>query len=187
MRAYDTKNHQNKWSSWVYVPRLAAEYERFCIVSTIARIRRLASNKESGQIKVRDDKNNKVKDFPLFVYYHTKDKVLYPLESSTIQNKVKPMLQGVLADDVKYTPHTTRHAVASQLADMGVLPKAIAEHLLLEESTLTKTYVVKVDRKIGISKHCVQRAKSLIHKVLVPLVHKKTASKCVCGCASILA
>jgi len=98
------------------------------------------------------------------------------------------MLEGVLADDVKYTPHATRHAVAPQLADVEVLKKAIAEHLLLDEATLTNTYVVKVDRKIEIPKHCVQRAKSLIHKILVPLVHKKTASKGVtCGCASILA
>ena len=132
---------------------------------------------------MRDDKNNKVQDFPLFVYYNTKDKALYPLETTTIKNKVKPILEGVLADNVKYTPH----AVASQLADMGVLKKTIAEHLLLDETTLTKTYVVKVDRKIEIPKHCVQRAGSLIHKMLVPLVHKKTASNGVCGCASILA
>ena len=44
----------------------------------------------------------------------------------------------------------------------------------------------RLDRKIEIPKHCVQRAKSLIHKVLVPLVHQKTASNGVCGCASIL-
>ena len=169
------------------MPRLASEYERFCIVSTIARVGRLASNNNSGQIEVRNDKNNKIQDFPLFVYYNTRDKALYPLESTTIQNTVKPMLEGVLADDVKYTPHTTRHAVTSQLADMGVLPKAIAEHLLLDEATLTKTYVVKVDREIEIPEHCVQRAKSLTHKVLVPLVHQKTASNGVCGCASILA
>ena len=142
------------------------------------------AGRKANQIEVRDEKNNRVLDFPLFVY--EQEGRLCPLKESTIGNKTKMLLEKMFPEGSVFTAHSFRHAVASQLADMGEQPKAVAEHVQIDASTVQKTYTVMVDRVYELPKGCVDKAKRLVHKLLVPWIHSKSTRK-KCDCAKVLA
>ena len=174
IRFFGAKTNKNKWSGWVFVPRFSSKYIHLCIVTTIELVRNMAAGMQATQIEVRDLQNKPAFDFPLFVY--KKEGVLYPLANTTISNKTKVLMQEMFKGESTYTPHSFRHAVASQLADMGVVKKAVAEHLQIDEATVAKTYTVPVERSYALPQKCVEKAKHLVHKVLVPWLHSKDST-----------
>ena len=177
LRFFDAKNRKNKWSAWVFAPQLINDFAHLCIPSAVRRVQNLADGLSAVKITVRDTNNNEAEDFPLFAWYNAKEEQLWPLEGTTIGNKTKPLLpQG-------FTPHQFRHAVASQLVDMGVPHKLVAEHLQIEEKTVQKTYATKVERTVAIPTQCVQNASDLVHKLLVPYIHDRGE----CRCSRVLA
>ena len=161
----------------MFAPQLINDFAHLCIPLAVRRVQNLADGLSAVKITVRDTNNNEAEDFPLFAWYNAKEEQLWPLEGTTIGNKTKPLFpQG-------FTPHQFRHAVASQLVDMGVPHKLVAEHLQIEEKTVQKTYATKVERTVAIPTQCVQNASDLVHKLLVPYIHDRGE----CRCSRVLA
>ena len=76
-----------------------------------------------------------------------------------------------------HSQHTSRHAVASMLADMGLTPQQISALTLNSADTLQETYIVAVDRHWPIPFECVNAQPWLSAKVMIPFVHFSTSDK----------
>lgn len=191
IRYYDSKNKQKQWSQWLFVPCLLKKYHNLCLYrATQALVKRL----ETLEVKKRDfGKDGEFKGTPCLVWLKAGKHVL-PLTADTIGHYYKRALLDQVESEVPevslgegYSGHSARHAVASQLYELGLTPVAISAHTFNSPATLEEVYIRPIQRHWTIPEDCVKLQQWPVLKLLVPHVHwLATAGKDVpCDCIKL--
>jgi hypothetical protein len=193
---YDSKIGQRVHSAPVFLPSLAPRFARIDAVRALRRVNDfvIANKAKIALREIKDKSGEDCTATPLFTYAQ-KGK-FYALAPGTVGNYFKRAFLDNVSDgpeaillSARYAQHSSRHAVASALFDMGVPPSAISAVTLNSAATLQQTYILPVVRSYLIPEDCVNKQKSLPLKLLLPYVHYHTSSKDgeiavpgTCGC-----
>ena len=196
IRHFGGKTNHNRWSSYVFVPRLRKQYKNICVVYAMELIVR----KTASMNLVLMDLPGFPKQRPFFMKMvgipqgKGEPCLFTALSTNSVANKFRDYFLAVVEDtdagdgtmlSGSFSQHTVRHAVASLLADMEVPAASVAAHLHVTEHTLRANYTVPTRSTWEIPRKCVQRHESLAAKLLVPFVHWHSTSKGrKCACAS---
>ena len=185
VRVFNAKARQNAWSPPVFLPALHERFRRLCVPTAIRELMervRPAQGRSHIRTHILSPGGERVQAIPLFCKMRqlkTSPPSLEfaPFASATIGNYFsRAFLENINDGGMSYAErgfkaHSSRHAVASALSDMGVQAASIASLTLNSAATLQSTYILPVDRTWEIPKACVDAQKHLAAKLLVPLVH----------------
>ena len=181
---YDSKVGQRVHSTPFFLASLSPEFARIDVVCALRRVNDYvtAHKSEYKLSEIKDKHGNDAKAAPLFT--HFKSKFYFALKSATIGNYFKRAFLDNVSDgpdskplSADHTPHTSRHAVASLLSDMGVATSAISTLTLNKPATLAGTYIIQVFRSYKLPEECIKAQKQLHLKLLIPYVHWHTSTK----------
>jgi hypothetical protein len=197
---YDSKIGQRVHSTPIFIPSLSPRFERIDVVVALRKVNTFIAANESLFLlsAIKDRLGADCTAVPFFTY-ERKDTYV-ALQPATIGNYFKRAFLDNVADgpdhkklSANHTQHSSRHAVASALFEMGVTPSAISALTLNSPATLQQTYILPVFRSYSLPEECINKQKHLSLKLLVPYVHWHTSTKDggaivdgTCGCAELL-
>jgi hypothetical protein len=193
IKNYNTKTRIGKWSERVLIPKLNKAHNVFSAYHAIRVLQKLlldyivkmgpTFNYKNATIKSSSIRSGEVQDTSFFNWMH-KGGVLKPLAPSTISGYfTKAFLDNVIDSSTDaplsevHNQHSSRHAVASMLNDMGVPAASIAAITLNSAQTLQQTYIVPVERHYPLPLRCLENQPDNVAKLLLPFVHWHTSDK----------
>ena len=192
VRNYDTKTRKGQWSNWIEIEKLDERFSNVCLVRAvqllIAKVEALSSKPMST---IKDPTTSEeVQDTPLFIASSTQRS---PLRDGTIRNKFASyFMANISVGDEKslaseFSAHSSRNAVASAAADMGVPTSRIAALALCSIDNLQSTYITTVQREYEFPPAaCLDSQQNVSTKLLLPWVHYTTSKdEGTCLCSSI--
>lgn len=217
IRFFDTKAAQHRFTPGVNIYYLNAELHNLCICSLIdellpelQKIAEIALASDAGLfliddedvVNIKGDRSLTTQDIPVFGYLkaiknNSASPIIHkftPYSTATIGHRAVDIFKSIIDDDkspwsASFTSHNFRHALASQLKDMGVLDKDIAEFMQTGGSCLSSAYYLPVIRHWDLPWDCIKQADSLQAKLIVPFyhyLHASTSPSATCNCAVII-
>ena len=187
LRHFDAKAKQKQWSPFLFIPRLTSKYQAICLCSAIEQLCALIAGLQVTKLEVRSPNkaSAKIMATPLLLWAPKKKSnatvALQPLASGTISNYfAKAFMDNVTMKQLDdrtlaavFEKHSSRHAVASALRDMGVDTSRISQVTMNSPNTLTSTYFRTVLRDWDLPKQCIAAIghSQPVALLLVPFVH----------------
>lgn len=191
VRNYNTKTRKGRWSNWIEIEKLEERFANVCLVRAVQLLIAKVETLSPPTVTVKDPSTSReVQDTPLFVAASTP---LSPLKDGTIRNKFKSyFMENISVGDEKtlaseFSAHSSRNAVASAAADMGIPTSRIAALALCSIDNLQSTYITTVQREYEFPPAaCLNSQQNVSTKLLLPWVHYTTSKDGgACLCSSI--
>ena len=191
---FNTKAKKHRWSAPVFFPRLYTNYASLCLYRLFRDFQVFIDTLDVHQEEIVDKKGNKVLATPLFICQKGSRKKFKQMAEGTVRNYFKRAFLDNVTDqaDQKYgdafAAHSSRHAVASALAEMGTSALSISSLTLNSAATLEQTYIMPVQRTWQIPRSCAMAQENLLARLLTPYVHwhSTQGDKQDCGCKGML-
>ena len=185
LRHFDAKAKKKQWSSFLFIPRLIPKYQAICLCSAIKELLALLEGLQTPKLKVRhpDKTSANTMATPLLLWAPKQKSnapvALQPLAPGTIANYFgKAFMDNVTMSDNRtlsdvFKKHSSRHAVASALRDMGLNASRISQVTMNSANTLTSTYFRTVLRDWDLPQQCITALgqNQPVALLLLPFVH----------------
>jgi hypothetical protein len=181
---YDSKVGQRVHTAPIFLPSLSPRFARIDVVVALRKVNEfIIAHKALFMLSEIKDRNGEDCTAVPYFCHLTKGKY-YALAAATIGNYFKRAFLDNVSDgpraeklSANHPQHSSRHAVASALFDMGVPPSSISALTLNSAATLQQTYILSVFRSYEIPEDCINKQKHLHLKLLLPYVHWHTSAK----------
>jgi hypothetical protein len=145
---YDCKVGQRVHSTPIFLPSLAPRFARIDVVVGLRKVHDfIKTNVQRFRLaEIKDKDGNDCKAVPFFTYIRQNEHLA--LKGGTIGNYFQKCFLNNVKDGPESEPlsnghsqHSSRHAVASTLNEMGVSPSSISTLTLNSAATLQQTYI----------------------------------------------